>query len=274
MAILTKGTTFADGDQVTSTKLNNLVDAAAFVAGSSGTTDDATLEVAAGQLRVKTVQTGNLATGSVTTAKLADSSGASDGVTTAKLATGAVTTAKLADLAVTNAKIADATVLAVKIGDNSGTFPIKVQQVTKTTIESIASGTWTDVASLSLAFTRVNVTSKVRIQGVVHVSASGSSITPAFRLVREGTAIGVGTSPGSNRIAASFLAGFDWAGSSTGNATVDFIDDVSAVATNPLTYKIQCYVYSGTAYINRGVTDSDTTQFSRPISTMTLTELA
>jgi hypothetical protein len=115
MAILTKGTTFADGDQVTSTKLNNLVDSAAFVAGSSGSTDDATLEVASGQLRVKTVQTGNIANSAVTTAKIANSTGAADGVTADKLATGAVTTAKVADANITAAKLN---------GAQTGTAPI------------------------------------------------------------------------------------------------------------------------------------------------------
>lgn len=37
MAILSKGTTFGATEQVTSTKLNNLVDAATFVSGGSGT---------------------------------------------------------------------------------------------------------------------------------------------------------------------------------------------------------------------------------------------
>ena len=82
MAILSKGNTFADGDQVTSTKLNNLVDNATFIAGSSGTTDNATLEVnGSGRLQVKTIQTGNIANSAVTTAKIADGA-----VTSAKLA--------------------------------------------------------------------------------------------------------------------------------------------------------------------------------------------
>jgi hypothetical protein len=134
MPILSKGTTFADGDQVTSTKLNNLVDAAAFVTGSSGTTDDATLEVnGSGRLQVKTIQTGNIASGAivesklatdaVTTAKIKDSTGASDGVTTAKLATGAVTEDKLADNAVTNAKLDDDAVNTAEITDAAVTAP-------------------------------------------------------------------------------------------------------------------------------------------------------
>ena len=114
MAILSKGQTFASGDQVTSTKLNDLVDDATFVTGTGNATDNSTLEVhASGYLKVKDlgIDTGQLATGAVetakiedlnvTTGKLANSTGASDGVTTAKIADDAVTAAKLADTAVT-----------------------------------------------------------------------------------------------------------------------------------------------------------------------------
>lgn len=104
MAILSKGHTFANGDQVTTTKLNNLVDNATF---SSGAVDNSTITLhASGYVQVGVIQTGNIAANSITTAKLADSTGASDGVTTAKLATGAVTTAKIADISVTIPKIA------------------------------------------------------------------------------------------------------------------------------------------------------------------------
>ena len=88
MAILTKGQTFANADSVTSTKLNNLVDAAAFVAGASGTTDNTSLEVnGSGRLQVKDlgVTSAKIATGAVTTTKLPDSTLATDGVTYAKV---------------------------------------------------------------------------------------------------------------------------------------------------------------------------------------------
>jgi hypothetical protein len=88
MAILTKGQTFANADSVTSTKLNNLVDAAAFVAGASGTTDNASLEVnGSGRLQVKDsgVTSAKIAASAVTTSKLPDSTLATDGVTYAKV---------------------------------------------------------------------------------------------------------------------------------------------------------------------------------------------
>ena len=88
MAVLSKGHTFADGDDVTSTKANNLVDQATFVSGASGTTDDSTLEVnGSGRLQVKDsgITTGKIGASAVTTAKLANSTTTTDGVTFSKI---------------------------------------------------------------------------------------------------------------------------------------------------------------------------------------------
>ena len=88
MAILTKGQTFANADSVTGTKLNNLVDAAAFVPGASGTTDSTSLEVnGSGRLQIKDlgVASAKIAASAVTTSKLPDSTLATDGVTYAKV---------------------------------------------------------------------------------------------------------------------------------------------------------------------------------------------
>lgn len=88
MAILSKGHTFADGDDVTSTKANNLVDQATFVSGASGTTDDSSLEVnGSGRLQVKAsgITTSKIGASAVTTAKLANSTATTDGVTFPKM---------------------------------------------------------------------------------------------------------------------------------------------------------------------------------------------
>jgi hypothetical protein len=102
MAILTKGQTFADGDQVTSAKLNNLVDQATF---KPGAVDGTTMLVdAGGYLKAGTMQTGNLATGSVTTPKIADLN-----VTTGKIADASITPAKL-----TGGQAGDAPIFGVR----------------------------------------------------------------------------------------------------------------------------------------------------------------
>ena len=99
MAILSKGTTYSDGDQVTSTNLNALVDSATF---ASGAVDDSTTQLSSGAIIVKDlgISAGKLATSSVTTAKIAGSN-----VTTAKIAAANITTSLIADSNVTKAKI-------------------------------------------------------------------------------------------------------------------------------------------------------------------------
>lgn len=77
MAVLSKGTTFANGDQVTAVKLNNLVDASTFV---SGAVDNISTQLSGGGIIVKD--------GGVSTAKLADSA-----VTAIKIASDALTAA-------------------------------------------------------------------------------------------------------------------------------------------------------------------------------------
>ena len=93
MAVISKGTTFATGDQVTALKLNNLADAATF---ASGAVDSVSTQLSSGAIIVK-----------------------DGGVTTAKIANNAVTTAKIADSNVTKAKIENVADMKV-LGNVSG----------------------------------------------------------------------------------------------------------------------------------------------------------
>jgi hypothetical protein len=139
-----------------------LVDAATFVSGSSGTTDNATLQVnGSGRLEVKTIQTGNIANGAVTTVKIPDSN-----ITTAKIADSNVTTAKIADSNVTTAKIADANITAAKLsGAQTGTAPIfgvrawgSFDGSASTPITPAGSGNVASIIRLSAASYRVTFT--------------------------------------------------------------------------------------------------------------------
>lgn len=266
MAILTKGHTFADGDQVTSTKLNNLVELSTFAAGA---VDAVTLLLdGGGYLKVGVIQTGNIAASAVTTAKIADSTGASDGITTAKLATSAVTTAKIADAAVTTAKMS--------LG--SGTFPIQMQQAVKNDIQTVTghATAWTEITGLSLTLTRLNTaaTGKVRVQAVIAHASNSTNYGMAFRLVRASTTIAVPGTAGSRVLAT--VAGAQYEGLyGQSCASIDFIDDHDLTSAT-IAYKVEGRIVSGAVgYINRGYTDADVSDYVyRTISTLTLTELA
>ena len=81
MAIINKGKSFANGEQLTADKLNQVIDNATFTTSS---VDNVSTQLSGGSIVVK-----------------------DGGVTTAKLNDGAVTTAKIADANVTFAKLTD-----------------------------------------------------------------------------------------------------------------------------------------------------------------------
>ena len=93
MAVLSKGHTFANGDQVTAAKLNNLADDATF---TSGAVDNISTQLSGGGIIVK-----------------------DGGVSTAKLGDNAVTTIKITDSNVTKAKIENVADMKV-LGNTSG----------------------------------------------------------------------------------------------------------------------------------------------------------
>ena len=107
MGVLSKGTDFTNGDQVTDTSLDNLVDNATF---TTSAVDEVSTDIGgSGSIIVKD--------GGITTGKLADSTSAATGVTSVKIATAAVTAAKIGTGAVTVAKLAtDALELAYPVG--------------------------------------------------------------------------------------------------------------------------------------------------------------
>lgn len=164
MAILSKGTTFANGDQVTAAKLNALVDSASFVSGSGGSTDNSTLEVSGGVLAVKDsgITASKIATNAVTTVKILDANVttakiADLNVTSGKIADLGVTTAKIADLNVTTGKIADLGVTTGKIADAAVTAAKLAQPLTLGTAQNSTSGTSIDFTSIPSWVKRVTV---------------------------------------------------------------------------------------------------------------------
>jgi hypothetical protein len=92
MAIINKGTAFSNGEQLSASKLNDLVDGATF--GTDSVDNSTTLVNANGAITVR-----------------------DSGITAAKLTANSVTTAKILDANVTTAKIADANVTFAKLTD-------------------------------------------------------------------------------------------------------------------------------------------------------------
>jgi hypothetical protein len=118
---------FANGDQVTSAKLNGILTGSSFTADA---VTGSTLAVDAGKLKVGTVTAAQMGASAVKTVAIEDGA-----VTAGKIGLGAVLTDKVGDLqitagklsadAVTTAKIANAAVTAAKLsGGQSGLAPV------------------------------------------------------------------------------------------------------------------------------------------------------
>lgn len=200
MAILSKGHTFADGDDVTSTKANNLVDQATFVSGASGTTDDSSLEVnGSGRLQVKDsgITTGKIGASAVTTAKLANSTSTTDGVTFAKMryidnlkvignvSGGSTTPSEVSILDEDDMASDSATSLATQQSIKAYVDRNK-NIVSLTTSQTLsAASVWTDVPGLTLTASFSGVVSILASLDVTSVPNWGDK---AFRLVVDGVA--------------------------------------------------------------------------------------
>ena len=141
----------------------------------------------------------------------------------------------------------------------------QVLQATFTGTQTIdAATTWTDVTSLSQAITPAATSSKVLIIWSVNV---GSTSDAATRLLRASTAIAVGD-------AASARGQASTDGSARNNAeaithTMMWLDSPST--TSATTYKIQAV--GGSTTINMSDNDSDSFDYYRTVSTLTLKEI-
>jgi hypothetical protein len=164
-------------------------------------------------------------------------------------------------------------------------FPIQTKQAVKTNTQQVINSatSWMDIDGLVLNITRFKNTNKVRIQANISANTYYPYGGPAFRILREGTPIGLPDAAGKRVLATSVGVGNMDADNYHGiqPVTLDYIDDLSNVTALSLTYKIQARAYSpyavhsgGPTWINRAWSDNDDDDYSyRAISTMTLTEI-
>lgn len=140
-------------------------------------------------------------------------------------------------------------------------------QPARTTYSSVTS--WTDVNGMSVNITPMFANSKIMVDVMVHASVSGST-TINFRVLRNGTAIGLGNTGNTGQ------AGFRMENSSTSWADVGVYKYLDSPGTsNPITYKLQVLPY----YDGRNVTINNSYSGGAGddytvISTITVTEIA
>ena len=153
---------------------------------------------------------------------------------------------------------------------------IQVVSATKSDTQSTSLQAWVDVTGLSVSITPSSASNKIMV--IVNVQGSGTNRYTAIRVVRNGTAVGVGDTAGSR---SSVLSGFgldpDAATSyifTLYNAHGSFLDAPSS--TSAQTYKVQFGSTNSAvaSYINRTENDSDAIWALRGISTLTVMEIA
>jgi hypothetical protein len=146
---------------------------------------------------------------------------------------------------------------------------------TTTTTTVTTGGTFYDVAGLSVAITPSLSTSKVMLIGSIDLGA-GADVLVSVRLVRDSTAVGVATSPGSRTAATIGVYLATAAMSSVAmhfSMPLHFVD--SPASTSAITYKVQVSANSNatTLYVNRSSSDADSVNTFRAISTLSAIEV-
>jgi len=160
--------------------------------------------------------------------------------------------------------------MAVTIAGNSN-LVLQVISVTKIDTFSTTSSSYVDVTGLSVSITPTSATSKILITGLVNFAAAAD--VGFFRLVRNSTAICVGTAAGS-RVAATAQMRNSTDSADADAAALNFLD--SPGTTSTVTYKIQAASSPGsyTTRINSSADDADQTNRGRTASTITVMEVA
>ena len=152
---------------------------------------------------------------------------------------------------------------------------LQVVSVTKTDTFTTASTTFTALTGLSASITPSSTSSKilaiVSVEGAT-TNATGGSLG-GFRLMRDSTAIGVGEDVGSRRPTTGMISTRNTGSALLTSSSSKSILDTPAT-TSAITYSVEVYVGGGTLFINRTESDTNSSTFCRPVSTLTLIEIA
>tara|TARA_R100000655_G_scaffold43878_2_gene80451 strand:- start:4814 stop:5476 length:663 start_codon:yes stop_codon:yes gene_type:complete len=151
-----------------------------------------------------------------------------------------------------------------------------VQAVKTDTFSSSATGPFIDVTGLQPSITPSATSSKVLVSCYVNFGTASDDIRLAARIVREESGsdsiISQGDADGS-RTRAMWIGRHPNLNGGTEHVNIEFLDSPSS--TNTLTYKFQMgRIDGGTLIINDGRADSNSSNHARPISTVTLMEVA
>ena len=163
--------------------------------------------------------------------------------------------------------------------NTSGTalnFIRQVKQTVKTNIFSTSSNGFNDVTGLTVDITPMSSSSKILAMCYVNYGTASDDVRLAARIVREesgsDTIISQGDASG-NRVRAMWIGRHANLNGAQLHANIQILD--SPASTNTLTYKFQTgRIDGGLLVINDGRADANASTHARPISTITVMEVA
>jgi hypothetical protein len=198
-----------------------------------------------------------------------------DAVTLAKMASGTAGNLITYDASGNPAAVATGTATHVLTSNGAGAAPtfqeapvggIVPSVAIKTDTETLSTSAFTDVTGLSIAFTASSITQKITVRASV---CFGNATTCGifFRLVNEDGALTQGSAAGSRTQCHAY--GYATLATVMQSATMEVLFTPGTVSER--TYKLQWYRGgTGSCYINRTATDTDSAPFPRTVSTLIL----
>jgi len=150
---------------------------------------------------------------------------------------------------------------------------LQVVNITKTDVFTTTSSSFVDVTGLSASITPTSASSKILVMVSFCFSANSGSGYPQTRMLRDSTAVYVGTDVGSRTPALNLTYGYAQDQGFITPASAQFLD--SPATTSSTTYKIQTRNTAGNT-VRIGATGDDTNDQTRirAASSIVLMEIA
>ena len=150
---------------------------------------------------------------------------------------------------------------------------LQVVNITKTDVFTTTSSSFVDVTGLSASITPTSASSKILVMVSFCFSANSGSGYPQTRMLRDSTAVYVGTDVGSRTPALNLTYGYSQDQGFITPASAQFLD--SPATTSSTTYKIQTRNTAGNT-VRIGATGDDTNDQTRirAASSIVLMEIA
>jgi hypothetical protein len=161
---------------------------------------------------------------------------------------------------------------AAQLNDLRGAFRVlQVVSTSKVDTFTSSSTSYADITGLSVSITPSSATSKIFVIAQITGSMDTGVASVAFQMVRDSTAINVGTTAGSRTSASVSFS--NSVATEAVSASPSFLD--SPATTSAVTYKIQGKnLAAGTFYINRTKSDGDFGFNVRTASSITVMEIS